>query len=896
MGDVATAVTASTEVFDPSFIQTVELGPNNEVLASTVRTSRDIVLTQQTGAPVGKALTVCKTENITVYGDLVKVHGTIRAPGRTIKIFCRRLEFHHGPDATSGFVVTGEKGADGKAASSPAPAGEDGRLGTRPYFTYQADARQGTGGGGGADGEDGKPGAGGGRLEIYCDTFAPLAKTTLKADGGLGGDGAAGQQGGAGGRGLSGFTGYYDYISCFGGEGGQGGHGGNGGRGGKGGSITLHFIKFDSANQKDLVTVSALGGRGGNGGSPGKGGSGGDGGSAAPGNFVSVQYERRYAWGAHAGCGGLCGTPGYYGYGGFPGTVRLGLPIDVKPGSEGKHYLYFHWDSLFQPQSQEQATLLQALIAAAKIEFPPHSPPNVGRDGEPFANPKELAPSGTPGKPSEPVRSDAVLYPGSAVRGNDGGVTGAFLEQHLRPKPPRTPPTPAIPKWIEHQRIDYKSLASHGDIEQLEMLFQHARTRYVLTNVYADSDAVENILEALVWLVTVAEATGDKKLHLSASGTLNNLRQARNAFGKDAEFAAMGSLQEYKEDLKTMLDLFGTVEATYAQLNRDLKAATERTKYLDNVITAQGVLLEQLRGLEKDTVDSLKAAHAAVQTLDAAREALARSLEASLLALQVDTQSAIGVSVADFCNLFTQLSFTSIEPSKHKGVAGVLDGLQARGGAMILSQFGDMFSKALNNVPSDIGAPIDKKYVIRRLQFLGKDVKTAQDLKTTKDGLIKTDPSAQYRLEATREQLESILANFYERFPAASKASQTFQEYVESVAARNEKIDEYNQLLSQLCYIRGALDKTGAQQNQAEAARKQSANPGLPAMAAFSTALHTHALERCVEQLYTASRVFTLEALDSYDVFTDVLGKMTSASASGRLDSAALNTGLIYLI
>ena len=128
MGEVVTSVSASTEVFDPCFIQTVELGLKNEVIASTVRTSRDIVLTQQTGAPVGKAVTVCKVENLTVYGDIVKVHGLINAPGRTIKIFCRRLEFHPGPDSASGIVVTGEKGVNGKRGNSSAGAGEDGRV------------------------------------------------------------------------------------------------------------------------------------------------------------------------------------------------------------------------------------------------------------------------------------------------------------------------------------------------------------------------------------------------------------------------------------------------------------------------------------------------------------------------------------------------------------------------------------------------------------------------------------------------------------------------------------------------------------------------------------------------------------------------------------------------
>jgi hypothetical protein len=45
-----------------------------------------------------------------------------------------------------------------------------------------------------------------------------------------------------------------------------------------------------------------------------------------------------------------------------------------------------------------------------------------------------------------------------------------------------------------------------------------------------------------------------------------------------------------------------------------------------------------------------------------------------------------------------------------------------------------------------------------------------------------------------------------------------------------------------------------------------------------------------------ASRVFTMQSLQFYDVFADVLGSLTSSAAPGEINSAALNTGLIDLI
>jgi hypothetical protein len=1308
---------AASTVFDPCFIQTIEVGSNHEVVASTIRTSREIVLTAQTGVPVAKAVKVNKTESLTVYGDLVKVQGTIEAPGRTIKIFCRRLEFHAGPDGKSGFIVSGEPGTDGASNRLAAASGKDG-IPSRRY---------GTNGDDGADGEDGKPGAAGGRIEIYCDTLVPLPNVLLKADGGRGGDAATGQQGGEGGRGLSGFTTEQERGLSYGGEGGQGGHGGNGGQGGSGGSIEVHFMKFGGESKKDLVTISVLGGGGGNGASPGKGGFGGAGGDAASGCFEGNSNQGYWMLGgADAGAGGFCGTPGYFGYAGSNGTVTLGVPADVKPverfqismaevleagnwqhpeqlqsmsadkqrealvdeinrifsgrppqpnnpnrpkdeidkltdyelsgrgavtayvlqtglateaafagdpdagrntllqhlevssadalrldnqylafkpvvddaldgrapifvdwfrnwsrqkeipppflpvtiaevlqagkwltadqlrtmsaqdqrqalvdrlgrlsnptkyltdyeligrgavtafllqmgirdeaalkgdpeggrnavivevaGATGyrgnlqgldnqqlvrlalepkpqntfvarggmaflqdrlfgpiEMFLYdvlqagqwltaeqlntmsaadqrqalidelnrisdlprgeldklddrdlvgrgavtafllqmgirdeaglksnpaepdlwkrtidclegcrntlivevagaagypgnpqaldnhqlvrtalepktqnrfrvqggmlllrdrlfgssrmsrqlVHWDWRFSLKSPRETALVDAVMGSVTMVRPPDKP-DWGRDGDPFQDPNERGKPGMAGKASKvQFRSP---YDPTSEPGKDGVVVIRNTTR-ARLKPGRNTAIPQASKLLQIQTLAYRSLASRRDKDQLEMLFQYVRTRYLLTNVQVDSKTVASIMETLVWLVTLTGAIDDKKLHTSAAGTLDNLRQARNVFGKDTEFAAMGSLAKYEEALKTILGLFTAVQSTYDKLNLDLNAVTERQEYLDNVITGQGSLLGRLRRAETDTVSKLKEAVAAIQALDDARIEKARSLEASLKELSVDTQKAIGLSVADFSNLFTQLSFTAVEAAQHKGVTGALGGLEARGALMLVGQFGDMFNKALNNVPSDSGAPIEKKYVVRRLAFLGEDVKRMEDLKKARDGLIKTDPLAENRLQVTREQLESILSNFYERFPSANAASQILDEYVESVTARNEKVDEYNELLAQLCYVRGELDKTTEQQNQAETARKESSNPGLPAMAGFSAALHTHALQRCVEQLYAASRVFTLEALDSYDVFADVLGQMTSTP--GELNPAALNTALIDLI
>src|SRR6185295_15932850 len=117
---------------------------------------------------------------------------------------------------------------------------------------------------------------------------------------------------------------------------------------------------------------------------------------------------------------------------------------------------------------------------------------------------------------------------------------------------------------------------------------------------------------------------------------------------------------------------------------------------------------------------------------EGARNEAASRLTNALTGLRAKIENVlIGVSVADIANMFTQLSFTSVEPSSRPGGPELLEGFGVRAGAMVLSQVGDMVSKAVQNVSSDTGVPINQKYVVRRMQFLGKDVNTLGALKRT---------------------------------------------------------------------------------------------------------------------------------------------------------------------
>src|SRR5918912_3349576 len=168
------------------------------LLRAAIQTSEFLALTQDT-AYDAKGPGVCfvaETADYTVHGDVVRVCGPIRCPGRALKIVCRVLEFY--PDSQlrpAAIIVDGQKGEDGGLVVGLPKHGADG-VGLRDLhspsdiYHHQSSGVDGGVGEPGNPGNNGAPGHDGGTIEIHCQTLFPTCSTTLSAKGGNGGSGS----------------------------------------------------------------------------------------------------------------------------------------------------------------------------------------------------------------------------------------------------------------------------------------------------------------------------------------------------------------------------------------------------------------------------------------------------------------------------------------------------------------------------------------------------------------------------------------------------------------------------------------------------------------------------------------------------------------------------------
>lgn len=94
---------------------------------------------------------------------------------------------------------------------------------------------------------------------------------------------------------------------------------------------------------------------------------------------------------------------------------------------------------------------------------------------------------------------------------------------------------------------------------------------------------------------------------------------------------------------------------------------------------------------------------------------------------------------------------------------------------------------------------------------------------------------------------------------------------IEQVQIRNDEVLRYNSLLQRQLELKGRITDTDLQRREVEKRRARNANPGLPAMAAFVNDLYEQAKERCLYDLYLATRAYVFWSLQPYSLFDDLL-------------------------
>src|SRR6516165_5485128 len=124
------------------------------------------------------------------------------------------------------------------------------------------------------------------------------------------------------------------------------------------------------------------------------------------------------------------------------------------------------------------------------------------------------------------------------------------------------------------------------------------------------------------------------------------------------------------------------------------------------------------------------------------------------------------------------------------------------------------------------------KYLVGSAHAISGDVKDMKSLKQARDGFFSTDGADGFRLMATRKQIRDITDDFYKQFAVARELQSDFDSYIDLVATRSAKIDEYNKELQGLRYLEAQVGAVRAATRKTESWAK--ASPDTTALAGMA--------------------------------------------------------------
>jgi len=844
-----------TETALSSFHRQLVKDPNGKLAAVRIESPSRVVLSADPASDDPDVLPISKGADLAVFADQIVLSGNLSLPGRTVVLFARVVS---GAGAAT-LDVSGENGRDPPPALPAGPLDSAkhkvgvGQIGTpgssNKIWPYPAeDAREVPGGKGwsadehpnqmnGEPGSNGADGQDGGTIEIYCNRLAGEL-LTLRANGGNGGKGQKGQAGAKGGPGGPGAdmqtqvgTLSLGYIAPTpGGPGGTGGHGGRGGRGGaagRRGDVKVCALQPYSLATPPTVWCSNKGGNPGEGGDGGDAGPGGDGGH---GGRLAGNYPQ--------------GVPR-----GLPG-VPTGTPLDD--------------DRVYQE--------IDSRCRVGGIQEGQH-----GQTGQPGDR-------GDPGHSNNPPITMEVI---------DGG--GTWVSQTSGPDHQGLYHSWQVLQWPS---VPVTEIAAQCSLRQLRTVMDAVLLDAAILGdrpqPAAEGDAAHAKPIDAAWgelfdrlkfinglLTTLARGLDPtsldgrlaSQLAISAFALGRALLTGQNGFGKPSGFVPVGSLAKQLGRLKdatTNLEKIEELAEDYRQCvaaNADAKATLLGA---DTHVNAAARYLTTETGTAADDLKKVQ------DELDAAEQRRKQSrdrLEPLLEKVKAEVKGSFQIDPAQLLNALSQLAFVNAEAPVQAGM-------------MVAGAAGSVILDGTQNIITDSGAKIDKRYVVGQLRAFDSD-KLGGELAAAGDGF--KDDSASYRYLADLGKFMNLVQDFLSNPQVHSVVDlrDELLSQIELVQERNQLVDEYNAVLHRIAQLKAAAAAVDAERTKVRDELTANADPAAAEMATYLGGLVDRAKWEALRQLYMTMRAATFWQLDDSTLMADLLG----ADLRGR--ALSINSGAI---
>jgi hypothetical protein len=362
------------------------------------------------------------------------------------------------------------------------------------------------------------------------------------------------------------------------------------------------------------------------------------------------------------------------------------------------------------------------------------------------------------------------------------------------------------------------------------------------------------------------------QLAISAFALGRALLARQNGFGKSSGFVPVESLATYQGRLDKATENLEKIEEL-AEKYRQAVAANAGAKA--TLLGADAQAVATANYLTKETDTAAKELDKVQDELDTAENRRKQSrdrLEPLLEKVKAEVKGSFQIDPAQLVNALSQLAFVNTESPAT--------------GLMVAGAAGSVILDGAQNIITDSGEKIDKRYVVGQLRAFDSD-KLDGELAAAADGF--KDDSASYRYLADLGKFMKLVEDFLSN-PQVHSVVELRDELlsqIELVQERNRLVDEYNAVVHRRAQLRAAAAAVDAERTKVRDELTANADPAAVEMATYLGGLVDRAKWEALRELYMTMRAATFWQLDDRTSMADLLG------ANLRGGALSINSAMI---
>jgi len=348
------------------------------------------------------------------------------------------------------------------------------------------------------------------------------------------------------------------------------------------------------------------------------------------------------------------------------------------------------------------------------------------------------------------------------------------------------------------------------------------------------------------------------QLAISAFALGRALLTGQNGFGKSFGFVPIESLATYQGRLDKATENLEKIEEL-AEKYRQAVAANADAKATLLGANAQAVATANYLTTQTGTAaDDLKKVQDELDATENRRKQSRDRLEPLLQKVQAEVKRSFQIDPAQLLNALSQLAFVNAEAPVQAGM-------------MVAGAAGSVILDGAQNIITDSGEKIDKRYVVSQLRAFDSD-KLGGELAAAADGF--KDDSASYHYLADLGKFMKLVDDFLSN-PQVHSVVELRDELlsqIELVQERNRLVDEYNAVVHRMAQLRAAAAAVDAERTKVRDELTANADPAAVEMATYLGGLVDRAKWEALRELYMTMRAATFWRLDDRTSVADLLG------------------------